>query len=402
MPDKIRNILFANHLSGDDYFGGGELYFLWLSAKVNSLPGFRSFFLNNKEGDIVALAKGYGIDNLLSPYNLLWEMNYGPGDFRVRFDGFLKRNASDIAMLKELMRKNDISLAVVNCAVNPLPAVAAKELGIPVIWMVNETFNIYCQRSKRIFNALFNRSGRSSVAGILNAYSDHVIFPSSKSCHSFAGRRYLPGKSSEIMPALRDDIYEDSLDFKRVDKDEHTVIGFAGLFVEHKGVTDFIRAAAEIERQRKDVRFVLCGATPSKDYLRKVKDMILRFGLKRKVEILGLLRDMRVFYRQIDLFVMPSRQEPFGMVTAEAMSYGIPVIIYDTSGVSSMVSDNDGGFLVRPGYKNVARKAIELIDDLKKSPDAGLKAKEAVREQLSPGCIFEKHFSIIKKLTCQQ
>ena len=400
MPDKIKNILFANHLSGDDYFGGGELYFLWLCAKVNSLPGFRSFFLNNKEGDIVAQAKECGIDNLLSPYSLLWEMNYGPGRFRASFDVFLKRNAGDIVMLKELMGKNDISLILVNCAVNPLPAVAAKELGIPVIWMVNETFNIYCQRPKRIFNALFNRSGRSSVAGILDAYSNHVIFPSLKSCRSFAGRRYLPGKSSEIMPALRDDIYEDSLNFKRVDKNEHVVIGFAGLFVEHKGVTDFIRAAAQIQRQHKNARFVLCGATPRKDYLKKVKDMILRSGLKQKVEILGLLRDMREFYRRIDLFVMPSRQEPFGMVTAEAMSYGIPVIIYDTSGVGEIIGNNTDGFLIRPGHRNIAKKAVELMNDRKRCRSVGLNARSTVREQLSPEGIFKKHYSIIKELLC--
>jgi glycosyltransferase involved in cell wall biosynthesis len=57
--------------------------------------------------------------------------------------------------------------------------------------------------------------------------------------------------------------------------------------------------------------------------------------------------DIRVAYRDADVFVFPSLVEGFGMVTMEAMGSGLPVIV--TEGSKAVVRDGTDGFVLEPG-----------------------------------------------------
>ena len=72
------------------------------------------------------------------------------------------------------------------------------------------------------------------------------------------------------------------------------------------------------------------------------------------------------FYNNIDIFVMPSLQEGFGMMTLEAMSCGVATIGVDRTSTPEIIGD--AGVLVKPDASALA-KAISRLADNKKLRD---------------------------------
>lgn len=51
--------------------------------------------------------------------------------------------------------------------------------------------------------------------------------------------------------------------------------------------------------------------------------------------------DLGKFYSEADIFVFPSLYEPFGIVFAEAMSFGLPIVATNVGGIPELVEDEE-------------------------------------------------------------
>lgn len=70
------------------------------------------------------------------------------------------------------------------------------------------------------------------------------------------------------------------------------------------------------------------------------------------------------FYRAADLFLMPSRCETFGMVAAEAMACGTPVVAFAAGGVPDVLGADEGGRLIPPGdVAGMAEAVTRLLEE---------------------------------------
>jgi glycosyltransferase involved in cell wall biosynthesis len=107
------------------------------------------------------------------------------------------------------------------------------------------------------------------------------------------------------------------------------VAGFAGRFVERKGWRDFIEAAAIVSQQNPACWFVMAGTGPD---LEKAKTLAKKRGLSRLI-FAGYLSEMSVFYRSLNVFVVPSHWEGMPLAPAEALAAGTPVVAYDAPGL---------------------------------------------------------------------
>jgi glycosyltransferase involved in cell wall biosynthesis len=120
---------------------------------------------------------------------------------------------------------------------------------------------------------------------------------------------------------------------------EGFVIGHMGAFTEEKG-QDVLVAAARLVPQ---ARFILAGEGPLREPLMK--------DAPANVEFPGFVNDLDAFFANLDIFVMPSRSEAWGLAALEAMARGIPVIASDIQGlkefVDSLVPPNDPAALAR-------------------------------------------------------
>ena len=85
-------------------------------------------------------------------------------------------------------------------------------------------------------------------------------------------------------------------------------------------------------------------------------------GLEEQVRFLGHVDDMTSLYRDVDVVVHTSvAAEPFGLVVAEAMAAGRPVVASDLGGPTEIVEHGRTGLLFRPGDPDALAKAIVRV-----------------------------------------
>lgn len=85
------------------------------------------------------------------------------------------------------------------------------------------------------------------------------------------------------------------------------------------------------------------------------------------------------YYSLADIFVLPSLHDPWGLVVNEAMYYGLPIVVTNTSGSSELVTDN--GFVVEPGNSEALAIAIQkLMNNEELRKQMGKRSKEHIKK----------------------
>ena len=94
-----------------------------------------------------------------------------------------------------------------------------------------------------------------------------------------------------------------------------------GRFVHKKGFDLLLRSFSRLAGD--DIRLYLAGDGAER---RRLTGLTATLNLDKKVRFVGWQEDIRSFLLQGDLFVLPSRYEPFGIAVLEAMACGVPII----------------------------------------------------------------------------
>jgi len=158
-------------------------------------------------------------------------------------------------------------------------------------------------------------------------------------------------------------------------------IGSAGRLFPVKQFDVFIRIAKLVCQEKPEIRFVIAGEGPERE---KIESLIIRYGLKDKIQLLGHLDDMQAFYKGIDLYINTSAHEGSPMTILEAMAVGLPVIAFSVAGLPEILSDGRDGFVIPDGnYEGFASRIIELTDDYKRLNVIGLHACRKVADRFS-------------------
>lgn len=115
------------------------------------------------------------------------------------------------------------------------------------------------------------------------------------------------------------------------------IILYHGRISIQKGVDYFITAARRVVDENPDVIFVISGWG---DMLTQVIEQVGAMGLSQNVRFAGALweEERDRMYQSVDLVVMPSVSEPFGLVPLEALQHGTPALISRQSGVGEVLT----------------------------------------------------------------
>lgn len=117
----------------------------------------------------------------------------------------------------------------------------------------------------------------------------------------------------------------------RIPRDKKLLLGVANIWDKRKGLEDFFALAKELSD---DYRIVLVGLSAVQ--IKKLPENII--GIRRT----DSRQELAALYSAAEIFINPSREESFSLVTVEAFACGTPVIVLDTSAVKELVTDGNG------------------------------------------------------------
>ncbi|WP_319549675.1 glycosyltransferase family 4 protein [Desulfogranum marinum] len=138
--------------------------------------------------------------------------------------------------------------------------------------------------------------------------------------------------------------------------DKKVRVLFVGSFVKNKNIEKLVQACSILDAKGLDVALRLVGAMSESDfaYAKKVNWIETLSFSKQKDEL-------REHYRWADVFVMPSFRESFGLVYAEALSQGTPVVFTRGQGFDGWVTEGICGCGVSPRNANEIASKILLL-----------------------------------------
>lgn len=132
------------------------------------------------------------------------------------------------------------------------------------------------------------------------------------------------------------------------------VVGFVGRIEPRKGPLDLVRAAPLIRAGLPGARVVIVGDDPYGADPAYTHSVVASAEIERLPWCDGAAGLMR----HLDVLVLPSYEEPFGTVLAEAMAVGTPVVATRVDGLPEVVQDGITGRLVAPGDPSAIASAV--------------------------------------------
>ena len=233
-----------------------------------------------------------------------------------------------------------------------------KKYGVPYLTTVRNTdlndFFLGRKRLKRYGIKILKDS--DAVFFLCPAYKNYVI------------NKILPKKlrkdiedKSYIIPDGIDDFWlknkniakEYNSCFKRVNNKYIRII-FAGAIEVNKNPVAILEAITILESKGWKVDFIVAGKIVDKNVYDTIFPRIIYKGVLSKDKLIEE-------YRDADVFVMPSHKESFGLVYAEAMSQGLPVVYTRGQGFDGQFPEGQVGYAVDDNNPNEIADAIERI-----------------------------------------
>ncbi len=138
---------------------------------------------------------------------------------------------------------------------------------------------------------------------------------------------------------------------------------FVGANFQRKGLPTLIKAIADTKRRCPEVSLYIVGKDAKEEEMRLLGKEL---GVEENIHFLGWRdnKEVMALLKKVDMFVMPSLIEGFGLVFLEAMSAGVPVIGGNTGGTPELIEDGINGFLVKPeDWKDLSVKIQLLTED---------------------------------------
>jgi len=206
--------------------------------------------------------------------------------------------------------------------------------------------------------AKYVRDHASLITAHSNAARDFLILHGAKPQKT---RLIHVGAETDLFKPLKtNSILRERLGFS----DDALVILTVSRLSSYKGLDLALRAMGTIMREFDEVRYVIFGRGKEE---RRLKRQVAR--LRMTDEIRFVTRplphaEMPKMYSGCDIFLLPSRIEPYGLAALEAMSCGKAVIASRVGGLADIVADGETGFLTSPGnVDELVRSVSRLVTD---------------------------------------
>jgi glycosyltransferase involved in cell wall biosynthesis len=141
------------------------------------------------------------------------------------------------------------------------------------------------------------------------------------------------------------------------------VVGSTGVWRPNKGFTYFLAACEMVRAKNPTAHFLLGGKAYSPDFAFSISIWVRGQFLRmlHALDFTGFQEDVGHFLSALDIFVLPSDCEPFGLIAIEAMARGIPVVATNAGGVPELIKHGETGLLVPPQNPDAIAAAVNFL-----------------------------------------
>lgn len=221
--------------------------------------------------------------------------------------------------------------------------ILSEKYGVPFVVAVRNTD----------VNDFFKKMLHLRSRGIKTMLAAKKVFFLSPAYRTEVFGKYVPEKrrdilfgKTEILPNGIDDFWFEHLyqernseEIERRIQNKQIRLIYAGGIDRNKNITTTCEAIDLLKKDGWTVDFTVVGKVKNQEVFDSIKDKVNYLPARPKEALIAA-------YRKADIFVMPSHHETFGLVYAEAMSQGLPVIYTKEQGFDGQFKDGEVGFSV--------------------------------------------------------
>lgn len=184
-------------------------------------------------------------------------------------------------------------------------------------------------------------------------------------------------------------------------------VGLVATFARWKGHLLFLEMLGILARKHPVRGYIVGGPvyeTAGSQYsTEELRAAIARAGLTRAVGLAGFVKDSSPALRALDIVVHASTSpEPFGLVIAEAMATGRPVVVSETGGVAELVVAERTALTYPQGQVEALTQQVErLVVDGDLRRRLGLAARKAAVDQFGPSRFIEQILGLYSRFSRQ-
>jgi glycosyltransferase involved in cell wall biosynthesis len=219
---------------------------------------------------------------------------------------------------------------------------------------------------------------------------DRVLVPTDEIKAKTLRNTWIPEQRVQVVPhGIDTDMLNPSASLRQDSRHrlgirrDQFIAGVVGRLDPQKGQSVFLDAMSHLKQHDNIIGLLIGEETRGEPgYRRVLEEQIGRLKLKDRVRFLGFLNDPNDYYPALDVLVLPSHKETFGMVVIEAMSYGIPIVATNAGGVPEIVVDGVTGLLIPPNNPMALADAIsEILSDRERASTMGLAGRQRAVEK---------------------
>lgn len=377
--------------AGDDIKYGTSRALLQMAINLVKKPDINLTIVVNSDSNMADALKEHGCkvvvihySDFIQPYPaIVWWW------FPIRFiyQG-IKYWYWRIFALKDLEKKikiEDIDLIHSNSRREDLGATLSAKYKIPLIWHIRELGDgaFRCFSFRKDYIQLMNNTASCFIA-VSDAVKNHWI---NKGLNELKFIRVYDGVQ------LRNNIQNRKVDLKS--KREIKLV-MTGSLLPPKGQEQAIKMMAELKADGLSCTLDLIG-DGYWTYTIKLKKTIKDLKLEKSVRLLGYRNNVHEILPNYDIGLMCSKDEAFGLVTAEYLMAGLPVLASDSGANRELVREGIDGYLYDYGnIQDMKEKLLKIIDENLGGMQSHRYAKRKFSDVANAENIYNIYISILK------
>ena len=222
--------------------------------------------------------------------------------------------------------------------------------------------------------------------------SDRVLFLNKDDRQEFLEKKLLPDRKCFVIDG-------EGVNMTRFtpsgDYPEQLTFFMLARLLTTKGVLEYLQAAKQVKTSHPDTRFMLLGSyiqMPESIPKEQIEPYIVDGTIKRYDET----SDVRAFYEQSSVYVLPSYREGVPRTNLEAMAMARPIITTDTNGCRETVVDGYNGFMVPvKDVPALVDKMLFFINHPHKVKEMGQNSQQLCREKFEVSKVNRDILSIL-------